>query len=339
MREGKLSKSWGELTYLEPNTHDMLKTRGGRSLKPFVVAGIPAYNEEETIAKVVLWAQRYVDRVVVCDDGSRDMTVEIAKELGADVIQHDRNLGKGAALRSLFEAGQKMGADVLVTLDADDQHDPDEIPKLVEPILRGEADMVIGCRIPFDSSIPAVRRWGNRVLNFFTNLSAGKAKDTQSGFRAYSKMALNVIDVIEDGLGVDSQILIDAKDKNLKVVEVTVSTKYPEGVKTSKKNLLRHGSEVLLSLIELVSERKPLLFLGVPGLALFTVGGAAFVMVLRIFNETKQFAIGTALLGVVSTLLGTLLIFGSLILWVMGKRLRHLENRIANRHNRTSNSE
>jgi glycosyltransferase involved in cell wall biosynthesis len=299
--------------------------------RPFVVAAIPAYDEEKTIATVVLRAQRFVDKVVVCDDGSKDMTVDIAKELGADVIQHKRNLGKGAALRSLFEAGQKMDADIIVTLDADSQHNPEEIPKLLEPILRGEADMVIGCRFPFDGSVPAVRRWGNRVLNFFTNLSAGKAKDTQSGFRAYSRMALNFIDVTEDGLAVDSQIYVDAKEKNLKVAEVPVSTRYPKDVKTSKKNALKHGFEVLLSLIELVSERRPLLFLGIPGLALFTVGGISFIMVLTIFNETRHFAIGTAILGVASTLLGALLIFGALILWVMGKRLGRLENRIANR--------
>jgi glycosyltransferase involved in cell wall biosynthesis len=299
--------------------------------RPFVVAAIPAYDEEKTIATVVLRAQRFVDKVVVCDDGSKDMTVDIAKELGADVIQHKRNLGKGAALRSLFEAGQKMDADIIVTLDADSQHNPEEIPKLLEPILRGEADMVIGCRFPFDGSVPAVRRWGNRVLNFFTNLSAGKAKDTQSGFRAYSRMALNFIDVTEDGLAVDSQIYVDAKEKNLKVAEVPVSTRYPKDVKTSKKNALKHGFEVLLSLIELVSERRPLLFLGIPGLALFTVGGISFIMVLTIFNETRHFAIGTAILGVASTLLGALLIFGALILWVMGKRLSRLENRIANR--------
>ena len=299
--------------------------------RPFVVVAIPAYNEEKTIAGVVLRAQRFVDKVVVCDDGSKDMTVDIAKELGADVIQHKRNLGKGAALRSLFEAGQKMDADIIVTLDADGQHYPEEIPKLLEPILRGEADMVIGCRFPFDSSVPAVRRWGNRVLNFFTNLSVGRAKDTQSGFRAYSRMALNVIDVTEDGLAVDSQIFVDAKEKNLKVAEVPVSTRYPKDVKTSKKNFLRHGSEVILSLIELISERRPLLFLGIPGLALFTVGGASLIRVLMIFNDTREFAIGTAILGVASTLLGALLVFGALILWVMGKRLGRLENRIANR--------
>ncbi len=324
---------------MERNTTAFLRTEGEKSVKPFVVAGIPAYNEEKTIAKVILRAQRCVDRVVVCDDGSRDMTVNIAKELGADVIRHQKNLGKGAAVRSLFEAGQKMGADVFVTIDGDDQHEPEEIPRLVEPILKGEADVVIGCRFGSGDSYPAIRRWGNRVLNFLTTMSAGKAGDTQCGFRAYSKMALNAIDVTEDGLGVDSQIFIDAKDKNLKIVEVTVSTRYPKGVQTSKRNSVSHGMEVLLSIIELITERRPLLFLGVPGLVLFTVGGGCFVSVLEVYNRTSQFAIGTALLGVVSTLLGTLLVFGSLILWVIDKRLGRLENRIANRVNKNSNSE
>lgn len=297
--------------------------------KPLVIACIPAYNEEKTIAKVVLQVKKYVDKVLVCDDGSTDITSEIAESLGVIVVRHERNLGKGAALRSSFNAGQKIGADVLVTLDGDDQHDPEEIPKLVEPILRGEADVVIGCRFPFNDSITARRRWGNRVLNFFTNLSAGgAARDTQSGFRAYSRMALNVIDVTEDGLGADSQIFIDAKEKDLKIVEVPVSTRYPRDVKTSKKNFLRQGSDILFSLFELVSERRPMFFLGIPGLVLLIVGGWYFILVLRVFNETRQFAIGHAMLGMASTLMGTLLLFGALILYVMSKRLRRLENRI-----------
>lgn len=297
--------------------------------KPLIVVGIPAFNEERTIAKMILQAQRHVDKVMVYDDGSTDMTSEIADRLGAIVIGHERNLGKGVALRSLFESARKIDADVFVTLDGDDQHDPGEIPKLLQPISRGEADVVIGCRFTFGNSIPVYRRLGNQILNFFTNLSAGKANDTQSGFRAYSRTALNAIDVTEDGLAVDSQIFLDAKEKNLKVVEVPISTRYPEGVKTSKRNPLQHGFEVILSLIELVSERRPLLFLGIPGLTLFTVGGASFIVVLKVFNETRQFSIGTAMLGVASTLLGSLLIFGALILYIMGKRLRRLENRIA----------
>jgi len=123
----------------------------------FVVVGVPAFNEERTIAKVVLGAQKYADRVLVCDDGSTDMTGEIAEKLGAEVIRHERNLGKGVALRSLFEAGRRIGADVFVTLDADDQHDPEDIPRLVEPILRGDADVVIVNRFRFEGSVPAVR--------------------------------------------------------------------------------------------------------------------------------------------------------------------------------------
>ena len=298
--------------------------------KPLVVACIPAFNEEKTIAKVVLQTKKYVNKIVVCDDGSSDMTGEIARKLGADVIRHERNLGKGAALKSLFEAARKMDADVFVTLDADGQHGPEEISKLVEPIAKEDADMVIGNRFHSSEVIPAVRRWGNRVLNFFTNLSASEANDTQSGFRAYSKKAVNVISIDEDGLGVDSQIFIDAKQKSLKVVEVPVTAKYPKDVKTSKKNLLRHGTEVMVSLIGLITERRPLLFLGAPGLGLLAVGGAFLITVLKIFNETRQFAIGTAIFGILFTLLGALLVFCALILWVIDNRLRRFENHISN---------
>jgi hypothetical protein len=272
-----------------------------------------------------------------------DLTGEIAGRLGADVVRHERNLGKGAALRSLFNAGRRMGADIMVTLDADTQHVPDEIPRLLGPILKLEADVVIGSR-SMGGSVPSHRKLGNRVLNFFTNWSArngngngnkngngnGKFNDTQSGFRAYSKSALDMIDVTENGLAADSQIFLDASEKNLRILEVPVSTNYPKDVRTSKKNSVHHGFEVLVSLLELISERRPLVFLGIPGLALLVLGGASFTIVLKIFNETKLFAIGTAILGVVSTLLGTLLLFGAVIFWVLGNRLNRLENRLSN---------
>jgi glycosyltransferase involved in cell wall biosynthesis len=312
------------------------------SAKPFVVVGIPAFNEEKTIARVVLQSKKYADKVVVCDDGGTDLTGEIARELGADVVRHEKNLGKGAALRSLFDAARRMGSDVMVTLDADAQHAPDEIPRLLQPILKKEADVVVGCRSMPSESAPAHRRLGNRVLNYFTRLSAGKGNgrdrwrarvafnDTQSGFRAYSKSALAAIDVTEDGLGVDSQIFLDAMEKNLRIQEVPISTNYPKDVKTSKKNPVHHGVEVLGSLLELITERRPLVFLGIPGLTLFIVGGACFLAVLDIFDRTSKFAIGTAIVGVVSTLLGSVLLFGAVILWVLGNRLRRIENRLSN---------
>jgi glycosyltransferase involved in cell wall biosynthesis len=300
--------------------------------KPRIVACIPAYNEEETIAKVVLKAQEHVDEVLVCDDGSTDMTAEIAERLGAGVIRHERNLGKGAALRSLFKAGIRSNADVLVTLDADGQHEANDIPKVIEPILKGESDVVVGNRFQHDDTIPAVRRWGNRALNFLTNLSlTSKVQDTQSGFRAYSRKALGAIDIVEDGLGVDSQILLGIRKKDLRIVEVHVSVNYPKNAKTSKKNFVLHGSEVILSIIELVTEKRSLLLLGVPGLLLSIFGTLSFVMVLKTFNETRQFAIGTSMLGIVSSLLGAILIFGALTFWLLGKRLNRLENRLSNR--------
>jgi len=310
--------------------------------KPFVVACIPAYNEEKTISKIVLQTRKYVNKVLVCDDGSTDMTSEIARELGAVVIVHEKNLGKGAALRSLFNEARKMGADALVTLDADAQHAPSEIPTLLQPILGQEADVVVGCRSMPSESAPAHRKLGNRVLNYFTRLSVRNSNggnkwrarfafnDTQSGFRAYSKSALAAIEVTEDGLGVDSQIFLDATEKNLRIVEVSISTNYPKDVKTSKKNPLHHGTEVLGSLLELIAERRPLAFLGIPGLTLFIIGGACFVWVLDAFNRTNRFAIGTAMVGTVCTLLGSVLLFGAVILWVLGNRLRRIENRLSN---------
>jgi glycosyltransferase involved in cell wall biosynthesis len=120
--------------------------------KPLIIACIPAYNEEKTIAKVVLLTKKYVDTVVVCDDGSADMTSELAEELGAEVIRHEKNRGYGAALASLFRRAREINADVMVTLDADYQHNPDYISRLVEPILKGEANMVIGSRFLAEDS-------------------------------------------------------------------------------------------------------------------------------------------------------------------------------------------
>ncbi|MEM4234770.1 MAG: glycosyltransferase family 2 protein, partial [Candidatus Methanomethylicaceae archaeon] len=114
---------------------------------PLVIACIPAYNEERNIASVLLKTMKYVDKVIVCDDGSLDMTGEIAERLGAEVIRHERNMGYGAALRSLFKRSAELDPDVMVTIDADSQHNPEDIKRLTDPVLKGEADIVIGSRL------------------------------------------------------------------------------------------------------------------------------------------------------------------------------------------------
>jgi len=148
-----------------------------------VVACIPAYNEERTIGAVLVRTLRYVNRVVVCDDGSEDMTGLIARALGAVVVKHERNLGKGAALRSALRRVREMDADVVVLLDADGQHDPEGLPKIIEPIVRGNADMVVGSRYVGSSSIqaPLYRRFGLKLINTLSGWSStSTVKDTQS---------------------------------------------------------------------------------------------------------------------------------------------------------------
>ncbi len=160
--------------------------------KPKVIAAIPCFNEERCIGSVVIKAKRFVESVIVIDDGSTDATAEVATGAGAEVYQHGKNRGYGAAIRSALEKGRQLGADVLVILDGDGQHDPRDIPKLIKPLLDGEADVVIGSRfLGKGKKPPFYRRLGQHALTAATNLGSGqKVTDSQSGFRAYSAKAL-----------------------------------------------------------------------------------------------------------------------------------------------------
>ena len=280
-----------------------------------IVAAIPAFNEEATIARVVIGSSGHVDKVLVCDDGSSDMTGAIAERLGAEVVRHERNLGKGAAIRSLFDFAKRLGADVVVTLDADGQHDPDEIPKLVEPILSGKADIVIGSRSPTEGGMPRYRRIGRRALDRAT-VAAGHVKiaDTQSGFRAYSKDAVKSLQVTEFGIGVDSEILMKAE--GLRLAEVPVSCKY-KGVKASTYNPVTHALSVLGTIVTLVGERHPMTFLGLPGLVLVCVGLYGWIWVINRYAEVQTLPTGTALVSTILLLIGIFAVFSGLILFTI----------------------
>jgi len=280
-----------------------------------IVAAIPAFNEEATIARVVIGSSGHVDKVLVCDDGSSDMTGEIAERLGAEVVRHERNLGKGAAIRSLFDFAKRHGADVVVTIDADGQHDPDEIPKLVEPILTGKADIVIGSRSLKGSEMPRYRSIGRRALDQAT-VAAGHVKvaDTQSGFRAYSKEAVESLEVTEFGIGVDSEIIVKAG--GLRLAEVPIGCRY-KGVKGSTYNPITHALSVLGTVVTLVCERNPMTFLGLPGLVLVFVGLYGWIWVINRYAEVQTLATGTALISTILLLIGIFAIFAGLILFAI----------------------
>jgi len=299
----------------------------GRGL---IVACIPAYNEEKTIARVVLQTAKLVDRVIVCDDGSSDMTAEIAERLGAEVIRHERNMGKGTALRELFGAAQQLNPNVMVVLDADGQHDPAEIPKLVEPLERGVADFVIGSRYVKGGRMdaPLYRRFGLGLINSFSKrLVKSAVKDTQSGFRAFSIGALRELDGSEsEGFGIESEQISLALKKGLRVVEVPVTIRYRGLPKTSKKPSLSMGGEIISTILRLVVEERPLLYLGVPGGILLIVAAILGTYLLVVFNATRYFSIPIAIVILGAGLTGMTLMIAGLTLYGLNRIVRRAKN-------------
>lgn len=267
-------------------------------------------------------AQKFVDEVLVCDDGSADMTAAIAEKLGARVIRHERNMGKGEAFRSLFSACRDMGADVMITLDGDDQHDPGEIPKLVEPLANDQADIVIGARFHGgNTNIPTHRKVGNKLLNAVT---VDGISDTQSGFRAYNKKAIAAIRPTESGMGVDSEILMDASKLGLRILEVPVSVQYGIG-KTSTHNPIYHTVDVLTSAIKLTSIRHPMTFYGIPGMVITLLGFYLVVHAYLVFltqQAISDIVLVYALTGFSLGIFGLFTFFTGIILFTLSTVLR-----------------
>jgi len=296
------------------------------TLKVQTVAVIPAYNEEKTIAKVIVSCQRYVDKVIVCDDGSEDMTAEIAQKLGAEVIRYERNMGYGEAMRSLFKKARELDAEVMIVLDADDQHDPSQIPSVMAPILKGDADIVVGTRFVEGNKTPGYRATGIRVITDITDMLSGlELNDAQCGFRAYSRTAFSKIMPSEMGMGVSTEILLKAADLGLKVVEVPVSVEY-EGLETSKLNPLYHGLDVIASTVKHYSIRHPLMFYGIPGLMALLVAAFFWLWTLDIFATTRQVITNITLIAIGTTIIGLMLLTTAIILFVMVSVIREREH-------------
>ena len=287
------------------------------------VACIPAFNVENQISDVIKKSLNYVDKVLVCDDGSTDNTFENAKLTGAYVLKHEKNLGKGAALKTLFTKAKELNADIIITIDADGQFLPVEMVRLIEPIQNNNFDLVIGNRFLDKKEMPSYRKAGNRILDSFTKLAADLPfEDTQSGFRSYSKTALEKISFSSNGFGVDSEILIDAVNKNLKITEKYVTVIYNTGEKTSTKNPISHSVGVLASIIELIAINHPLRYLGIPGLIFLVIGIAYSIIAITLFNDTRYFSIPSTLLALGSLVIGLMLLLMSVVLYSISHQSR-----------------
>lgn len=283
-----------------------------------IVAGIPAYNEEKTIARVILLAQKHVDVVVVCDDGSQDLTGDISQRLGAVVIRHERNMGYGAAIQSLFEKAKTLNADLLLTLDADGQHDAQEIPKLLKPIMENKADIVLGSRFLVQShAMPRYRRFGVRILTRITNGSKKSAiTDAQCGFRIYNRKAIESLALDEKGMGVSAEVLMKARALVLTVAEVPVQVHY-HGLETSTHNPIMHGLNVIGTILRVVVEERPLVFLGIPGMVLILVGLSMGVWALQLYTSGVGLIVSIALIASSLFMIGLFTMFTAITLYAI----------------------
>jgi glycosyltransferase involved in cell wall biosynthesis len=283
-----------------------------------VLAGIPAYNEARYIGSIVLQAKQHVDEVVVVDDGSTDNTARIAELAGATVIRHDDNRGYGAAIQSILSEAKKRNADVLVLLDADAQHDPNEIPTLIKPISEG-FDVVIGSREAQKDKTPRYRRIGKQVIFRSTRLaSKTNISDSECGFRAFSQKAMSELDLKANGMAVSSETIVRAAEKNLKLTEVPVSNIYTKDGSTLHP--IRHGIDVLSRIIVMISERRPLFVFGLAGGVLLVIGLIFGFRVLSIASTTGYLAIGSAVLTALFIIAGILSIFTGIILNALATR-------------------
>ena len=300
-----------------------------------VVAVIPAYNEERFIFDVVTKTHKYADKVIVVNDGSSDRTAELAKEAGALVVQQVKNMGKAQAMSAGFAEAQKYSPAVVVCIDADNQHDPKEIPSIIRPVLDSQADVVIGSRfLDVKSKIPAWRQIGQHGLTILTNtLSGTKVTDSQSGFRAFSPKALATLKLRATGLAVESEMQFLFKRAQLEVAEVPISVDYSNG---NKRNPIFHGLQVVDSILGTVARNRPLLWVTLPGFVFILIGATTGILVISRFQELERLPVGWAIVTAMLLNLGSVLSISGIILHSLSYFFNRLEEDV---HKALSNNE
>jgi glycosyltransferase involved in cell wall biosynthesis len=276
--------------------------RDGRGSNVVVV--IPAHNEERFIGSVVLKARKYATAVIVVDDGSTDATAEVARAAGAQVVRHDTNQGKGVALNTGLREADCGDCDAVVVLDGDGQHQADEIPWILAPVLDHQADIVVGSRyLEKRGRVPRHRIWGHQVFTTLTNLLSGThVTDSQSGFRAFSRQAVSTLIFSSNGFSVESEMQFQAREHGLRLIEAPITAQYED---KPKRPVWSHGLMVLNGVLRLVGQYRPLLFFGLPGL-LFLLGGLILgAQIIDIYSRTQQLAVGYAILSVAFMSIGS----------------------------------
>jgi len=280
-----------------------------------LIIGIPAYNEEKNIASIVLKLKKIADKIIVCNDGSTDLTGEICENLDVITIHHDENMGYGAAIRSIFLKARELECDVLITFDADGQHMISDIKKVMQPIENKQSDIVIGSRFLTESnSVPQYRKLGINIITKVTNSSLSeKLTDSQSGFRAYNKNILEKIIPTDTGMGVSTEILIKSSNLGFKISEVPITVSY-EG-DTSTHNPVSHGADVLLSTIKYTAMERPLRFYGIPAMIFLVIGLTFASFSFQFYAEVGRLSTNLTLVSAGTILIGVILAVTAVLLF------------------------
>ena len=280
-----------------------------------ITIGIPAYNEEKNIAVIITKLKKITDSIIVCDDGSSDMTAEISKNLGVTVISHKKNMGYGVAINSIFQKSKELNVDLLVTFDADGQHRVEDIQKVIEPIKNNVADLVIGSRfLDKKSDVPNYRKIGIKVITKVTNASIRKKlTDSQSGFRAYNGQVLSQISPSDMGMGISTEILIKSSSKGLRIMEVPITILYSGN--TSTHNPVSHGTSVLFSTIKFTSIEHPLKFYGIPSVIFLIIGVIFTTLAVQYYIDVGRLNSNLTLIGGGAVLIGIIFFICAVLLY------------------------
>jgi len=299
---------------------------------------IPAYNEEKTVGSVISEIPDRISgisekEIIVIDDGSTDNTAKVARGAGAEVIFHPENKGVGAAFSTGVKEVLFKKADIMVSVDADNQFDPRDIPKLVQPILDTKADFVIGSRFKKELLVPEmskIKLFGNRLMAKFISWVCGqKFFDVSCGFRAYSKEALLRLNLFGK-FTYTQEAILNLSFKDLKMIEVPVRVKYfPDRTSFISGNLIKYVFNAMKIIFRTILDYKPLKIFGGIGIFIFLIGFIFDVWMLSIFLKTGQFTpykyIG--ILGLTFNIFGISLLVVGLIADMLN-RIRQTQERI-----------
>ena len=292
-----------------------------------IIIGIPAFNEEKNIASIITNLKRITDKIIVCNDGSDDLTGKIAKSMGVIVVEHQKNRGYGAGIKSIFAKAKEIEGDILVTFDADGQHRIEDIETVIRPIIDDKADLVIGSRFLDDSEkdVPQFRKVGIKIITKITNASINQhITDSQSGFRAYSRKVLDQINLLELGMGISTEILIKASRKEFRITEVPIKIIYCGN--TSTHNPISHGSSVIISTIKYTSIQHPLTFYGIPSVFFLIIGTMFSYFAIQHYVEVGRLNTNITIVSATTLLIGIVLLITAILLFSLATIVREGKN-------------